>query len=514
MGAVEQALAGDTGEQPAQLGDLGNVGLAIEGRLVGIQPQRQPGGGDLQARTLDARRVVALDQRVVVGEEIEGIGVGGAAGNDGRANGAGVVAQVRGAGGGDTGEDTGGHLGIRFNLLDTGLHQVFQLGQLAVKKVAAFCHFQQLMGTRQPGGPGIDVLGCDDFILFGLNYHQLAALRQMLGRLQAMHGRRHHEQPGNGHALVLQAPGQRTGDEAAEGETEQGQRQLGVARAQPVRHGLGIVDFAAAHVMAAGTGTDTAVVEAQGVITHIAHRTLQGGDHLVEHGATLHRVGMADQGDATGVRHFTAEGLERAAGAVDGKRGFADQQRELRDPGRGRHVLVRHIAQQGFAAVYSAGESRYRKTKPLSEEGLVEQSLTPWLLPALALLAGIAIGFLAARLLPNAAPGRTQRQLDDLQQRFDSYQNEVVTHFNTTASLVKKLTQSYQEVQEHLSQGANRLAADELTRQRLLAALNTDESKAPRERLTPPKTNEAPKDYAPKEPDAPGTLDESFGLKR
>ena len=144
----------------------------------------------------------------------------------------------------------------------------------------------------------------------------------------------------------------------------------------------------------------------------------------------------------------------------------------------------------------------------------MEQTLSAWLLPALALLAGVGIGFIIARLAPNTIPGRTQRQLDDLQERFDSYQNDVVTHFNTTASLVKKLTQSYQEVQEHLSQGANRLAADEMTRQRLLAALNTDESKAPRERLTPPKTNEAPKDYAPKEPDAPGTLDESFGLKR
>lgn len=144
----------------------------------------------------------------------------------------------------------------------------------------------------------------------------------------------------------------------------------------------------------------------------------------------------------------------------------------------------------------------------------MEQSLTPWLLPAIALLAGVAIGFLAARLLPNAAPSRTQRQLDEMQQRFDSYQSEVVTHFNTTASLVKKLTQSYQEVQEHLSQGANRLAADELTRQRLLAALNTEETKAPRERLTPPKSNEAPKDYAPKSPNQPGTLDEGFGLKR
>ncbi|AOE83645.1 DUF1043 family protein [Pseudomonas sp. MOB-449] len=143
----------------------------------------------------------------------------------------------------------------------------------------------------------------------------------------------------------------------------------------------------------------------------------------------------------------------------------------------------------------------------------MEQSLTVWLLPAFALLAGIGIGFLIARIVPNAAPNRTQRQLDDLQERFDTYQSEVVTHFNTTASLVKKLTQSYQEVQEHLSEGANRLALDELTRQRLLAALHADEAASPRERLTPPKSNEAPKDYAPKSPDAPGTLDETFGLK-
>ncbi len=144
----------------------------------------------------------------------------------------------------------------------------------------------------------------------------------------------------------------------------------------------------------------------------------------------------------------------------------------------------------------------------------MEQSLTPWLLSVIALLAGIAIGFLAARLLSNTAPSRAQRQLDEMQQRFDSYQNEVATYFNTTASLVCKLTQSYQDVQEHLSQGASRLAADELTRQRMLAALHAEDSKAPRERLTPPRSNEAPKDYAPKEPHESGTLDESFGLKR
>ncbi|NQD94679.1 DUF1043 family protein [Pseudomonas sp. CrR25] len=146
----------------------------------------------------------------------------------------------------------------------------------------------------------------------------------------------------------------------------------------------------------------------------------------------------------------------------------------------------------------------------------MEQTLTAWLLPALTLVVGIAVGFLIARLAPNAAPSRTQRQLDEMQERFDTYQSEVVTHFNTTANLVKKLTQSYQDVQQHLSDGANRLALDELTRQRLLAALHADEGKSgeKRERLTPPKNNEMPRDYAPKSADVPGMLDENYGLKK
>ena len=84
-----------------------------------------------------------------------------------------------------------------------------------------------------------------------------------------------------------------------------------------------------------------------------------------------------------------------------------------------------------------------------------------------------------------------------------------------TATLVKKLTQSYQEVQDHLADGANRLALDDITRQRLLAALHSDAPQAPRERLTPPRENqEPPRDYAPKTPNAPGMLDEHYGLKK
>jgi uncharacterized membrane-anchored protein YhcB (DUF1043 family) len=142
----------------------------------------------------------------------------------------------------------------------------------------------------------------------------------------------------------------------------------------------------------------------------------------------------------------------------------------------------------------------------------VEQSLSTWLLPTAALLIGMAIGILIARLLPNANSGRTQQQLDDLKERFDNYQGEVVNHFNTTASLVKRMTQSYQDVQEHITAGASRLALDELTRQRLLAALANSDSSTSRERLTPPANNELPKDYAPQLDDSTG-IDASFSSK-
>ena len=145
----------------------------------------------------------------------------------------------------------------------------------------------------------------------------------------------------------------------------------------------------------------------------------------------------------------------------------------------------------------------------------MDYSLLVWLLPTIALIAGVVIGFFVARALPNAAPNSTQRQLDDVQERFDTYQNEVITHFNSTANLVQKLSQSYQDVQEHLAEGANRLALDDLTRQRLLAALHPDALQPPRDRLTPPRTAaEPPRDYAPKMPNTPGMLDEHYGLKK
>ena len=46
---------------------------------------------------------------MVIREKIKRLSFGIATGDDGRANGAGIIAQMRGAGGGDAGKDAGGH---------------------------------------------------------------------------------------------------------------------------------------------------------------------------------------------------------------------------------------------------------------------------------------------------------------------------------------------------------------------------------------------------------------------
>jgi hypothetical protein len=108
VGAVEQALAGHAGQQPGQLGDFGDIRLAVKNHFLGIQPGCQPARGNLQRRALDARRVFAFDERVVVGQKVKTLHAGAQAGGDGRADRADEVAQVRRAGGGDAGEKAGG----------------------------------------------------------------------------------------------------------------------------------------------------------------------------------------------------------------------------------------------------------------------------------------------------------------------------------------------------------------------------------------------------------------------
>lgn len=158
-----------------------------------------------------------------------------------------------------------------------------------------------------------------------------------------------------------------------------------------------------------------------------------------------------------------------------------------------------------------------------------------WLIPLLTCIGGLVAGLILARLLRRASPESTQNRLDDLQERFDSYQNEVVAHFSTTAELVNRLTENYQNVQEHLMHSAERLALDESTRQRLLNSLidqkalerqpatGSDEQAASTQEPAAAATEteekqadnlEPPRDYACKKEGEVGTLDASFGHKK
>src|SRR5690606_7629175 len=113
------------------------------------------------------------------------------------------------------------------------------------------------------------------------------------------------------------------------------------------------------------------------------------------------------------------------------------------------------------------------------------------------------------------ASSSTQAQLESLQLRFEEYQQEVASHFTTTANLVTRLNRSYQDMQEHVGQAAVELAPADITRQRLLAALDQEGDVDSRERIEPVFDSlEPPRDYADKTTDGPGTLSEEFGVKR
>lgn len=98
---------------------------------------------------------------------------------------------------------------------------------------------------------------------------------------------------------------------------------------------------------------------------------------------------------------------------------------------------------------------------------------------------GVIIGAALSKIL-NKGPktAELQQKLEDTQEQFDSYQKEVGTHFQKTAELVNQLTQSYREVHEHLSKGAQELAQntpDTLTGTdfKALSDQSTSETNAP-----------------------------------
>ena len=150
------------------------------------------------------------------------------------------------------------------------------------------------------------------------------------------------------------------------------------------------------------------------------------------------------------------------------------------------------------------------------------------------IFAGALVGFWIGQWSGGRSTGNSGA-LKKAQQDLTDYKKEVETHFETTAELVNKMTESYRDVYKHLASGAKTLCADEAKAIAIAAnmapqleakevqeevreeAQPTDEqnTQAPEEAPATEQPDAVePRDYAPKKPDEEGTLSETYSLKK
>ncbi len=139
-----------------------------------------------------------------------------------------------------------------------------------------------------------------------------------------------------------------------------------------------------------------------------------------------------------------------------------------------------------------------------------------WMTFGAAILGALIVGAILGQLFVRKEGqdrSSLRRQLDELKQQHQSYQINVTEHFGRTTQLIEDLNQQYNQIQEHLSHGAEQFIKPEYR----LESARTGETKledlAPVEQTTPNK-QAMPRDYATKSPNEEGTLSETYGLKR
>src|SRR5690606_5948552 len=93
--ALQEAHAGDRRQEPGQLGDLGDVTLAKQQRLVRIEAERQVGDGYVEDVGAQGYGIAQRRQRVKVRDEVEALAGEGLLHRDVLGDRAEVVTQVQ-----------------------------------------------------------------------------------------------------------------------------------------------------------------------------------------------------------------------------------------------------------------------------------------------------------------------------------------------------------------------------------------------------------------------------------
>lgn len=145
-----------------------------------------------------------------------------------------------------------------------------------------------------------------------------------------------------------------------------------------------------------------------------------------------------------------------------------------------------------------------------------------WLIVLLGFALGVLTGAVVYRLTQSnsAKANKLEQELIQLQRLHESYKEEVANHFSKTSELVEDLTSDYVKVYKHLASGATNLAnippSELLINQQqensLATIVNEVEDAVDNQDQDSKPPVEPPKDYAPKEEGAEGTLSESFSV--
>ncbi len=88
-----------------------------------------------------------------------------------------------------------------------------------------------------------------------------------------------------------------------------------------------------------------------------------------------------------------------------------------------------------------------------------------WIGATIAAVIGFALGALVVWLIDRKRGGGTS--VAALKQEHEQFREQVTTHFVETADLINKLTDSYKDVFDHLSKGAETLVDDKSLRDRM-----------------------------------------------
>lgn len=139
-----------------------------------------------------------------------------------------------------------------------------------------------------------------------------------------------------------------------------------------------------------------------------------------------------------------------------------------------------------------------------------------WITFVVIIIVALIVGAALSRLWARSQGEDTtslKRQVDDLKRQHQNYQVSVTEHFNRTTQLIDGLNKSYNDIREHLNQGADELVVPEYR----LESARIDENDL--EELAPARKSDddglsMPRDYAPKNRDEEGTLSETFGLRK